>query len=54
MLGQEGKKVVIKGAQAQEVRAALARALSGRPNDRERKTAETTRTARKIYRIEWR
>jgi len=54
MLGQEGKKVVIKGAQAQEIRTSLVRALSCRPNDCERKSDETSRTVRKKYHIEWR
>lgn len=54
MLGQKEEKVTITGAQAREVRAALVRALSGRPNEKERKAEASLRAARKKYSIEWR
>ena len=53
MLGQKEKKVTIEGAKAIEVRDALVRALSGKPNEKERKAEVSLRAARKMYSVEW-
>ena len=54
MLGQEGKKEQLSGAQAEKVRAALARALSNQPNECERAAEESIQKARVQYSVEWR
>lgn len=53
MLGFEGKKVALKGADAEKVMAAIARSVSGKQTKQETKAEKSFKEVRKRYSVEW-